>query len=1138
MPIAPARGGGEGVAAGPAAHHGDGSTCPRCPHAGAAGPRPAPLTPQMPSYLPKVWGPLKRKPQVPPPPPGGRRPNTARVPSPQRPFTRSKVFPKRPGAGASGDTTQHDPYQRHPNPHRPDPFMRMFNAEDGSARFPDAPRVMREVRERVSQQRGSSRERWASSGAPQSPAPPAPPTTAHLAEEAATDRPSLHAQWTADTQARVDMVKDGFQLHDESLGRLLHSLAGRSMLRSDDTVEDHPEIDDEALRGDAGVLSDGWARVSRWLDMFHQDTMGRALACRVDRLLGTAYDADRRRGRRHPNLALSSAALASLDSLLLLLQRQQRRLRPAIRATRREVAGAMFLRPPDFPSDDDADALVEPPKGAAQESWSLPPASADEVWERAVAERIEATSRARPWYAVARDLGARVGKGEQDLLDAERRRDRMARTMERGIRYWQNHVAGLLLRSWRAEKVRSRGEGERDKELRRAQSEAAALRADLKALTEELAQEREAREKEREKAARQIQTMYDMKMNEEQLRKEKEVEIDRLEDELKRLNTELWETRDKMAGLQKDIKKLGGYYKQVVMQCIEGPEWEVCRQEDCKHFINDLSNFSDSTLLAWINTAARKSTTAETPIGMSVETAESFLQVYKLFDPYAMCMNWMSPHTVSHEDAMQVLETADCDVKAELILEFAQELGVLVPLRGSDLAMPTAVVEHMIFTASLFQRFADSGLATAQGHPQLAGPQDGAEHPLWVYLPENHEEWKERIDKGWKRVGRWRGAGRMAQAFATDVMLAKLQNRQPKVLSELERTQQQLYCRDPVDPERLCFKGIRDLLPPPAASGTSETGEPVAGGRCPLGDAVRNICALLDENYRSLRKIYQFYSSGDTRATDTEISLDEAWKLICDARLNSKTVTRQFVRQLFTKANIDDEESPGSPQKDGKAVAAGSDCTLNPTEYVQLLLHLAYRKYQDHGTPLGDRLRLLLIKHVLAHSNWTDAEEFKEMIYRRDIQDVLRAHRPFALAVFDAYCLRGRRKADKIEDARTMRMDTFVELCKDMHITDAVLTHEAVRQVFLKMQDSDDNDLKASFKEFLECLCAIAAFKNPAPYLPLHRRISRFFEVWFVPSLSDQVKLAPRSSHDRSGHALKPDARSQTVPAGRATSPI
>merc|ERR1712224_1074529 len=148
-----------------------------------------------------------------------------------------------------------------------------------------------------------------------------------------------------------------------------------------------------------------------------------------------------------------------------------------------------------------------------------------------------------------------------------------------------------------------------------------------------------------------------------------------------------------------------------------------------------------------------------------------------------------------------------------------------------------------------------------------------------------------------------------------------------------------------------------------------------------------------------------------------------------------------------------------------------------------------------------------LKRNVLTHCNWSDADEFKASIYKSDVQAVLANYTRFAQRVYMIY--RGKddesQKRRNKEPYQGMRADVWVDVISDLHIIDSVFTQDAVRQIFLKMQDAEGDGALLAYHEFLECLCAVAVFKNPTPYVPLFQRISRFFENWFVAGMESQV---------------------------------
>jgi len=276
---------------------------------------------------------------------------------------------------------------------------------------------------------------------------------------------------------------------------------------------------------------------------------------------------------------------------------------------------------------------------------------------------------------------------------------------------------------------------------------------------------------------------------------------------------------------------------------------------------------------------------------------------------------------------------------------------------------------------------------------------------------------------------------------------------------------------------------------------------------------------VLAERYQTLRKIYLFYSSGNSREQDIEMSLQEAWQFISDLDLGKTFTSKRELEQLFKKANVGAAiDMSGLDDSGGDDFSKDfGERTLNGTEFMQLLMHTAELKYRDKGEMLsiGEKLRRFVEKNLLPHASWSDAEEFKEIVYKSDVQTVLLPHRSVAAQAFEHYNAAADAKKGgqrKKEDKQTMRMETFVEIIHDLRIIDSVLTHEAVRQIFLKMQDCNSADMggtRATFHEFLECLCAVGIFKIPAPYLPVHQRIDRFFRQTFTPMMTDIVKSSP-----------------------------
>eukprot|EP01065_Artemidia_motanka_P047638 TRINITY_DN749_c0_g1_i10.p4 TRINITY_DN749_c0_g1~~TRINITY_DN749_c0_g1_i10.p4 ORF type:complete len:204 (+),score=45.87 TRINITY_DN749_c0_g1_i10:195-806(+) len=73
----------------------------------------------------------------------------------------------------------------------------------------------------------------------------------------------------------------------------------------------------------------------------------------------------------------------------------------------------------------------------------------------------------------------------------------------------------------------------------------------------------------------------------------------------------------------------------------------------------------------------------------------------------------------------------------------------------------------------------------------------------------------------------------------------------------------------------------------------------------------------------------------------------------------------------------------------------------------------------------------------------------------------------------------------------------------------------------------DDYDAVCSFQEFMEIVCAVAAYRNPAPFIPLHKKLRTLLETKLVPPLRKRLKLGPMAGPSmffKAAKARRPNA--------------
>eukprot|EP01065_Artemidia_motanka_P019552 TRINITY_DN23275_c0_g1_i1.p1 TRINITY_DN23275_c0_g1~~TRINITY_DN23275_c0_g1_i1.p1 ORF type:complete len:1209 (+),score=218.64 TRINITY_DN23275_c0_g1_i1:49-3675(+) len=494
------------------------------------------------------------------------------------------------------------------------------------------------------------------------------------------------------------------------------------------------------------------------------------------------------------------------------------------------------------------------------------------------------------------------------------------------------------------------------------------------------------------------------------------------------------------------------------------------------------STVTDETfLLEWFNAAILNSGYP----GAQRFSVNSFAVGHRLLDPYALVLHFMSPGSVPRSAVTQVLATDNERDKARLVLRAAEDMDMIFPLTPEELCNPSARPQHLLIATALLQRFADHHLSVACGMKTLLPPPDTQSdelpNPLWPSGkdPETAGEWRARMLMAFSRSMRWRGAGAAAQSLATEILLSKVQGRADKGQTVGEEAQRKMYVIDPLT----ITKPIDDVLEKDPAEKDAE---------------LKEMTEILGRNFRALRRVYLFYSTGDH--LDVQLDQDELHRLLTDSRLTGRQggLTRQFLDDAFRRC--------------------ARDSMLDPTGYVQVLIRIAadarkgwMRSRSKADTSLSARLRMIVEDQVSAHANYADLTEFRTALHSEASRRVLDSNSDLLVACFRAYASHGR-----TADSKLMTIKDFQEFVASMQIIDSVLSHESVRAIFLKMQDVDSDacgglvagpgsqpEHVASYSEFIECVAALALYKSPAPYLPVCRRLARFVDMYLVPAFSD-----------------------------------
>ena len=257
--------------------------------------------------------------------------------------------------------------------------------------------------------------------------------------------------------------------------------------------------------------------------------------------------------------------------------------------------------------------------------------------------------------------------------------------------------------------------------------------------------------------------------------------------------------------------------------------------------------------------------------------------------------------------------------------------------------------------------------------------------------------------------------------------------------------------------------------------------------------AVDDLERILGGSFDELRRIYKFYASGGN------MSNAEFWKFIKDTKIPTKKLAGEKIDQVFADAN--------GPDAEGEV----SDRELDPVEWMEAIVRIA--NVRESGSSLGDKTKSLITKQILPNACQSESEQFRAALAEKGVVEVYDRYRDNLRLIFKKYAKED--KGDKAAKAATdaMNFKEMVEMLKACGVYNNGVKQADLDVVFGAVQDSDGNDggdagdeAEMVFPEFLELVGAVGIFRNPNPFVPLHKRLEAFFENDICKPLKGKIK--------------------------------
>eukprot|EP01065_Artemidia_motanka_P040289 TRINITY_DN5012_c5_g1_i1.p1 TRINITY_DN5012_c5_g1~~TRINITY_DN5012_c5_g1_i1.p1 ORF type:complete len:1039 (+),score=179.30 TRINITY_DN5012_c5_g1_i1:459-3119(+) len=835
--------------------------------------------------------------------------------------------------------------------------------------------------------------------------------------------------------------------------------------------------------GGPGKLEAGWEAVAQHLESFGSDTEGRDIKKRITRLLQMSGPVRVSIGGFDPTEPKDTlpvpvpVACTCLDAVFRLCARYQPGLSVQLTRVRAALLKALFLQPIPLPP------VVG---GLETPTVSRPQQFSGRTWRQCLREESERAT------------------GRHKFLEFEiTRSHKLAHVMDRVVGYWQHAFAGRIFLHWRQAVRWMKMDAEQEQQL---QSTTERMTSELKTLRLRLA---EAERKEKEVAERDSRR------------------IDRLERDILSLRTRLDSAETQLRDRTQDVARLslslqdaeealktacrssgleiGGQSRRKSAEAAGLVDTALASVEGWAQGSNGCSGTKE-LLRKWLcSTEHAEPTDDDSAAAASIHHSLTSLSTrargqadpldaapdLRRLTAYALAR--VVPAAVP-ENELSSFPTLSASSQAGLLVHWAQAAAVppcvamtIAPqsLSKSAAALRTLLVSVLL--RAVDPPPPDPPAAAAPTHLSVKGGVLAEAQPLGGAAPQS--AWRAKVADADAVRRRCRAAAKAVSMHVQRELLAApaLSERRESEASGLPRR-----------------KSVGKEFPPPPTECLQDVAKPAAD----LQKLAADVNEVVQANAAVLRAVYSYYCSRDQKQLNRTMSLPEFEQLLADSDVavvakagsslshsqkgeGSRAIARSELQKLWARAS-----QGGGPQSE-----------LSQAQFTAALMYTAVLRHDPVPLQAADALRVVLSENIANRAYFADATEFRTALLTDSVQSVFRTHKGSLKKIFSYYAS-GRGEAGHGAAAQALTFQEFRSFCDDAKIPDSICTFYALQQVFLKMQDEDNvGDISASYSEFLETVAAVAAFKNPAPYLPLHQKIRRFVEGGVLTPLAHKLKL-------------------------------
>ena len=237
---------------------------------------------------------------------------------------------------------------------------------------------------------------------------------------------------------------------------------------------------------------------------------------------------------------------------------------------------------------------------------------------------------------------------------------------------------------------------------------------------------------------------------------------------------------------------------------------------------------------------------------------------------------------------------------------------------------------------------------------------------------------------------------------------------------------------------------------------------------------------VLFRSQQSIIGIYRYYASSDFRAMDTLLSKEELDLFLSDCGI-VKQERRGSASAFGGRRSVSQSMRRQTLVKDAPAEAP----PLHPADFVEKLLTLAVQRHKADKGGAHEWMASFLEGCVLPNAYSVCPSSFREHVGTKECSSCFAQFKPQLMALYTKHCHGNKQGLD---------WKGFKDMMVAQQVPDDTVSHYALQQIFVKMKTTPcaAADLHKTYAEFLVDLGAVATYKTPAPYLPLHVRLRAF----------------------------------------------